>query len=227
MSHVLIVDSDSLAAQYARTALEGVRHRVEIVGNGADALRALRRRIPDLLVLDTELPDQNGYDLCRRIRRDSEVGILFLSRQASAEDRVRGLQIGADDYLAKPCAASELVARVGAVLRRTIKPQRIGQDVVSYGSLTLDPVRQVALRERQPAADLTPREIHVLSYLMQRAGRVCPTNQIASHVWGVSDRQSRSIVATSIWRLRSKIEHDPQHPRHILTVRSIGYKFEP
>lgn len=226
MPHVLIVDSDSMASQYARTALEGARHRVEVVRDGSSALRYIRRSMPDLLVMEADLPDLSGLDLCRRLRRESEVGIVFVSRLGAAEHRVGGLQAGADDYIGKPCAASELVVRVAAVLRRIGRKQP-PRDGIASGLLTVDPVRQVALREREPATALTPREVHVLSYLIQRAGRVCPTPQIANHVWGQSTRQSRSIVATSIWRLRAKLEHDPQNPRHILTVRSIGYKYEP
>jgi len=226
MPHVLIVDNDSMASTYARTALEGARHRVEVVRDASSAMRYIRRSMPDILVLEADLPDQSGLDLCRRLRRESEVGIIFLSRLASAAERVAGLQIGADDYLGKPCAASELVVRVGAVLRRSGQG-RPPTEALQSGALIVDPVRQVVLRDREPATSLTPREIHVLSYLIQRAGRVCPTPQIASHIWGQSTRQSRSIVATSIWRLRTKLESDPQNPRHILTVRSIGYKYEP
>lgn len=221
MAQVLIVDGDTLTAQLTKRTLEAAHHRVDVVADGGMALRTLRRQGHDLLVMEADLPDQSGYDLCRRIRRDSSVGIIFLSRNANAEQRVRGLDHGADDFLAKPCAASELIVRVGAVLRR------IGRTPAARSKLAFDPLRRVALREQQITADLTPRESLVLSYLMQRAGLVCPTNQIASHVWGESDRQARNIVATSIWRLRSKLERNPSEPRHILTVRSVGYRFEP
>jgi DNA-binding response OmpR family regulator len=227
MAHVIIVDNDSLSAQSVRNALQGARHRVEVLPDGYSAMRMLRRTTPDLIVLEAELPDQSGYDLCRRIRRDSNVGIVFLSRLGGAEHRVKGLQQGADDYLAKPWAPSELLARINAVLRRSGQMQQPTTDVLTTSSLVLDPVRQIAIRHHQPATDLTPRESHVLSYLMQRAGKVCPTQQIATHIWGHSDRQSRNIVATSVWRLRTKLERDPQNPRHIVTIRSVGYKFEP
>jgi len=189
-------------------------------------MRVLAKQTPDLVLMEVLLPDQEGFEICRRIRRTSDVPIVFLSSKARVEDRVLGLKLGADDYLAKPCAPAELLARIGAVLRRAERARRPPTSMVIGGLWALDPVQQVCLIPDNVAVTLTPREVHLLAFLMKRNGRVCTTNQIIRHVWGYAGQQARSIVATSVWRLRSKLEHDPQRPQHILTVRNLGYKFE-
>jgi DNA-binding response OmpR family regulator len=154
------------------------------------------------------------------------VPIVFHSTKARAEDRVLGLKLGADDYLTKPCPSAELIARVGAVLRRVERTRHPPTAVLVCGSWMLDPVNQTCVLEDDTKVVLTPREAHLLAFLMRRSGRVCTTAQIVRHVWGFAGQQARSIVATSVWRLRAKLEDIPQDPRHILTVRNVGYKFE-
>jgi DNA-binding response OmpR family regulator len=207
--------------------LEHARYQVTRASDGKSTMRVFTQQTPDLVLMEALLPDQEGLDICRRIRRTSDVPIVFLSTKARAEDRVLGLQLGADDYLSKPCAPAELLARVGAVLRRAERARRPPTTALSQGGWMLDPLKQVCVVETGQSVDLTPREIHLLAFLMKRGGRVCTTNQIIRHVWGFAGQQARSIVATSIWRLRAKLESDPQAPRRLLTVRHVGYKFDP
>ncbi len=224
MPHVLIADSDNSSLQANAGLLEQARYHVSRAKDGRDLLRAVAKQTPDLVLMEATLSDQEGFEICRRIRRVSDVPIMFLSNRSRAEDRVEGLRLGADDYLAKPCQPAELLARVNAVLRRAERSRQPPVQTVTAGCWELDPIRQTcAVGER--AVELTPREVHLLSFLMKRNGQVCTNNQIVRHVWGFTGQQARSIVATSIWRLRSKLEADPQAPSHLLTVRNIGYKF--
>jgi DNA-binding response OmpR family regulator len=227
MPHILVADSDGPSLQQVAAVLERARYQVSRVSDGRGALHLIARQAPDLVLLEALLPDQGGFEVCRRIRRTSDVPIVFLSSKARAEDRVLGLKLGADDYLAKPCAPAELLARVSAVLRRTAWSRRPPTTPLSSGGWTLDPLRQVCLLDEGTAVALTSREVHLLAFLMTRSGRVCTSNQIVRHVWGHTGRQPRGIVATAIWRLRTKLEADPRQPRHLLTVRNLGYKFEP
>lgn len=225
MPHVLIADDDASNVQQLTHMLEQVHYHVSQANNARDLMRIVQDRTPDVVLLEAILSDGDGFEICRRIRRTSDVPIMFLSYQASAEDRVKGLKVGADDYLVKPCAAPELLARVNAVLRRAERARRPPTTAIVRTGWALDPVRQVCHLQDGRAVELTPREVHLLSFLMKRSGRVCTNSQIIRHVWGYAGRQARSIVATSIWRLRAKLEENAQVPRHLVTVRHVGYKF--
>lgn len=227
MPHVLVADSDGISLQNLSSLLERERYRVSRVSDGRSVLRAVSSQTPDLVLLETVLSDQEGFEICRRIRRTSDVPIMFVSSRSCPEDRVQGLQIGADDFLSKPCAPAELLARVGAVLRRAERARRPPTTVVTRGAWTLDPLTQTVTVESGEEISITPREVHLLAFLMKRGGRVCTTEQIVQHVWGYAGRQARSIVATAVWRLRAKLEGEDHDPRHLITVRNLGYKYEP
>ncbi len=140
------------------------------------------KQTPDLILLEALLPDEEGFEICRRIRRTSDVPIMFHSTKSRAEDRVMGLKLGADDYLSKPCPPAELIARVGAVLRRVERTRQVPTSTQVCGGWTLDPVHQhCTIDDRDPVV-LTPREAHLLGFLMRRSGRVCTTAQIVRHV---------------------------------------------
>ncbi len=226
MPHVLIADGDNTSLQRVATLLEHARYQVSRASDGRSALRVIDKQTPDLILLEALLPDEEGFEICRRIRRTSDVPIVFHSTKARAEDRVMGLKLGADDYLAKPCPSAELIARVGAVLRRVERTRQLPTSVLVCGVWVLDPVNQLCTINDRESVVLTPREAPLLAFLMRRAARVCTTAQIVRHVWGFAGQQARSIVATSVWRLRAKLEDNPQEPCHILTVRNVGYKFE-
>jgi DNA-binding response OmpR family regulator len=227
MPHILVVDSDGITLQNTVALLERARYHVTEATDGRSALKAVAHHTPDLVLLEAILPDQEGFDVCRRIRRESDVPIIFLSSRARSEDRVRGLRYGADDYIAKPYTDGELLARVMAVLRRAERVRQPPTNPMNIGGWLLDPVKQRCVTEARQEVELTPREVHLLSFLMKRTGRVCTTTQIVRHVWGYAGQQSRSIVATSVWRLRTKLEGNTVEPRHILTIRNVGYTFVP
>jgi DNA-binding response OmpR family regulator len=227
MPHILVVDSDGISLQNTVALLERGRYQVTEASDGRSALKAVANQTPDLVILEALLPDQEGFEVCRRIRRDSEVPIMFLSSRARSEDRIHGLRCGADDYVGKPYTPPELLARVMAVLRRAERARKPPTDPLNIGRWTLDPGSQRCLIDEREEVELTPREVHLLAFLMKRSGRVCTTGQIVRHVWGYAGQQSRSIVATSVWRLRAKLEGNVEQPRHILTVRNVGYTFQP
>lgn len=228
MPHILIVDSDRTSLLQTAELLEQARYHVSQAEDGRAALRMVSSaQTPDLIMLDAVLNDQDGYEVCRRIRRTSDVPIVFLSSRAQTEDRVHGLQNGADDYMSKRCAAPELLARVRSVLGRAERARRPPNTPIALDGWTLDPALHICKTVRGESIDLTPRETHLLGLLFKRAGQVCPTGQIVNHVWSYAGRQARSIVATSIWRLRTKLEENAQEPRHLLTIRNIGYTFRP
>ena len=225
MPHVLVVDSDGSSLQAHAGVLEQARYHVSRANDGRDIMRFISKQAPDLVLMEALLPDQEGFEVCRRIRRVSDVPIMFLSSRSQAEDRVEGLRLGADDYLAKPCQPAELLARVQAVLRRAERSRRPPTNTLSVGTWALDPIGQTCTIADGRAIDLTPREVHLLAFLMKRNGRVCTNSQIVRHIWGFTGQQARSIVATSVWRLRNKLEADPQNPQHLATIRNVGYKF--
>jgi DNA-binding response OmpR family regulator len=227
MPHVLVADGDGISLRHVGVLLEHARYQVSRASDGRSAMRMFAKQAPDLVLMEVLLPDQEGFEICRRIRRTSDVPIVFLSSKARVEDRVLGLKLGADDYLAKPCAPAELLARVGAVLRRAERARQPPCTIIEGGMWKLDPVRQVCVIGDGMPIVLTPREVHLLAFLMKRSGRVCTSNQIIRHVWGYGSPQARGTIATSVWRLRAKLEQDQQKPEHILTVRNVGYKFEP
>lgn len=227
MPHVLVVDADGTSLQSTVTLLERARYQVSRANDGRNTLRVFAKQAPDLILLEAEFPDQDGIEICKRIRRTSDVPIIFYTFQASAEERVLGLRAGADDYVSKASDPSELLARMRAVLRRAERARKPPTSNLRTSEWTLDPVNQVCVMSDGKEIELTPREVHLLAFLMNRSSHVCTTSQIIRHVWGYASEQDRSILATSVWRLRAKLEGEPQKPRHILTVRNVGYKFVP
>jgi DNA-binding response OmpR family regulator len=178
------------------------------------------------VLLDVMMPKASGFDICRQIRRTSDVPIIFLSARSQLQDRVMGLQIGGDDYLIKPFEPSELLARVEAVLRRRNSDMLNPSVRLSQGDITLDPVEHKVLFGNGRIVELTPLEFRLLYYLMKNSGRVLNTSQILSKVWGYDYEGESNLVAVYIRRLRTKVEEDPERPRHVITVRNLGYKFE-
>ncbi|HMO56477.1 MAG TPA: response regulator transcription factor [Roseiflexaceae bacterium] len=227
MPCVLIVEREGAAREQTSMLLERAGYHVIHAADGRAAQRILVRQTPDLMLLDTQLPGPNGFEICRRVRRFSDVPLILLSSLPTTEDLVRGLNLGADDFIGRPFTATELLVRAQALLRRCERARRPPSDEVLCGSWRLDPRRLNCRLGEDAPIELTPRELHLLSFLMRHSGRVCTTGQIAQHVWGFAGNQARSIVATFVWRLRLKLEGDTRMPRHILTVRNVGYTFQP
>ncbi len=224
--YILVADDDLPSVKLTAFILEEAGYKVIKAYDGPSILQSVEQYNPDLILLDVMMPKTNGFDVCRQIRRTSDVPIIFLSARSQLQDRVTGLQIGGDDYLVKPFEPSELLARVEAVLRRRNSDMLNPSARLSLGDLTLDPVEHKVLFADGRIVELTPLEFRLLYYLMKNAGRVLNTGQILSKVWGYDYEGESNLVAVYIRRLRTKIERDPEHPRYVLTVRNLGYKFE-
>ncbi|HWQ15399.1 MAG TPA: response regulator transcription factor [Roseiflexaceae bacterium] len=224
--HILVADDDLPSVKLTSYLLEEAGYQVVKAYDGPSILQSIEQHNPDLVLLDVMMPKASGFDICRQIRRTSDVPIIFLSARSQLQDRVMGLQIGGDDYLIKPFEPSELLARVEAVLRRRNSDMLNPSVRLSQGDITLDPVEHKVLFASGRTVELTPLEFRLLYYLMKNSGRVLNSSQILSKVWGYDYEGESNLVAVYIRRLRTKVEVDPERPRHILTVRNLGYKFE-
>jgi two-component system, OmpR family, phosphate regulon response regulator OmpR len=234
-ARILIIDDDARLAEMLRTYLAARGYACEVRGDGRGGLRALEADGPegpfDAVVLDVMLPDTDGFEICRRVRARSDVPIVMLTARGDATDRVVGLELGADDYLPKPFDPRELLARLGAVLRRTRRPgptaeaeAEAGRGVMRFGPLSIDR-RAREVRVAGDRRELTARQFDLLVLLAERAGRVQTREQIMDALRGEEwDSVDRSIDV-HVSRIRTAIEEDPRHPRFLQTVRGAGYVF--
>ncbi len=224
---ILAIDDDYLLLQLIQRSLESVGYEVIIAMDGQNGLQLFHERQPHLVILDVMMPQIDGWETCRRIREMSTVPIIMLTALGSHQDIVRGLKLGADDYLVKPFHPEELQARVEAVLRRMRMPPPSSDNTslrFGGGALIIDPAnRQVMVHNKE--VDLTPTEYDLLLFMAKRAGRILSTDVIFDNVWSYDAEASPDSVKWYIWRLRNKIESDPRNPRFILTERGIGYRF--
>jgi DNA-binding response OmpR family regulator len=226
-TRVLVVEDDRTVAEVVTRYLEREGFAVESVGDGNEALARADAQLPDLVVLDIMLPGLDGLEVCRLLRSRAPIPVVMLTARGSEEDRVLGLELGADDYVAKPFSPRELTARVKAVLRRAGSP--LG-DVDSAGTVEYDGL-QVDLgareaRVRGELATLTAREFELLAFLVRRPRQVFRRDELLEHVWGYTYGDT-ATVTVHIRRLREKIEDDPSAPRRITTVWGVGYRFDP
>jgi DNA-binding response OmpR family regulator len=224
--HILVADDDLPSVKLTAYLLEEAGYQVIKAFDGSTILQSVEQHNPDLVLLDVGMPKADGFDICRQIRRTSDVPIIFLTGRSQLQDRVMGLQIGGDDYLIKPFEPSELLARVEAVLRRRNSDMLNPSIRLSQGDITLDPVEHRVLFADNRTVELTPLEFRLLYYLMKNSGRVLNTSQILNKVWGYDYEGESNLVAVYIRRLRTKVESEPEHPKHVITVRNLGYKFE-
>ena len=217
---ILVAEDDAILAEGVSTSLRGSGHAVDWVKNGVEADSALEAETFDLLILDLGLPRKSGLEVLRRLRsRDSRVPVLILTARDGVEDRVRGLDAGADDYLAKPFDLAELEARVRALTRRGLAG---APTLVRHGSLSFDQVGRVAQLNGQPL-ELSAREIGLLEIFLQRAGRMVSKEQLVSHLCEWGDEVSPNAIEVYVHRLRKKLE--PGGIR-IVTVRGLGYSLD-
>ena len=220
---VLLVEDEAKLAGFIRQGLGEASFAVDIAPTGEAALDHTRQTTYDLIILDLMLPDIDGFKVCRQIRRmGQEVPILMLSARGMLEDRVKGLTIGADDYLTKPFAFSELLARVHALLRRR---QPTALLVLSVSDLTLDPITRIVRRGKR-RVELTQKEFALLEYLMRNAGHALTRAMIAEHVWDFQWDGLTNVIDVYINHLRKKLEA-PGEPGLIHAVRGIGYVIRP
>ena len=224
MSHVLVVDDDLTLAGVVVGYLERAGHRALHVADGRKALDAVEAEPPDLIVLDVMLPEIDGLDVCRRVRaKHPDLPIIMLTALGEADERIAGLEVGADDYVTKPFSPRELILRIESVLRRTRDapgPRR----VLTAGVVSLDTSARVASRDGVELP-LTAREFDLLAFLMAHPGRAFSRAELMQHVWGWTFGD-QSTVTVHVRRLREKVEDDPTVPSLIKTVWGIGYRLE-
>ena len=219
---ILIAEDDADIRSLLRLYLEGEGFRVAEAADGAAALDLARTEPPDMAILDVMMPGMNGFELTRALRKYSDIPILILSAKSQDNDKILGLNLGADDYIAKPFNPVEIVARVRAQLRRAA---RTGGDVLRVGDLALDTASFQLTRGGTPIP-LTPMEYKVLALLMRAPGRIFTKVQLYEGAVGPYFEGDDNTMMVHISKLREKIEEDPKNPRYIITVRGLGYKIE-
>ncbi|HTM04617.1 MAG TPA: response regulator transcription factor [Vicinamibacterales bacterium] len=222
MQTILVVEDDPRIAEIEADYLRHAGFAVALATTGEQALDLARDRRPALVVLDLRLPRMDGLDVARALRHDSEVPIIMVTARVEESDRLRGLEIGADDYLTKPFSPRELVARVRAVLRRTA----VGHDVrdrIRLGDLSIDLPRMTVTRGRQPV-DVTATEFQILAAMARQPGRVFTRAQLLDAVQADGGEAFDRAIDAHIKNIRRKLEPDPRSPRYLLTVYGVGYK---
>jgi len=226
MTKILIVEDDKTLCETIKLALESENYEVSISHDGREALQIGNQEQLDLIILDLILPSMTGFEICQKLReRGKKTPIIFLTGEKKEEiDRIMGLELGADDYLLKPFGTRELIARIRAVLRRSM-PEEIEIDAVSFGNVSLDFKKQTASKGIKPV-NLTGKEFGLLKYLISHEGEVLSREKILNEVWGYETYPTTRTVDTFIHNLRHKIEEDPSRPEHIITVPWSGYKFK-
>jgi DNA-binding response OmpR family regulator len=225
MKSILVVDDEPKITRLARDYLEHAGFAVLTAGDGRSALAAARSAKPDLVVLDLGLPEMDGLDVCRALRRDSNVPIVMLTARTGESDRIVGLELGADDYVSKPFSPKELVARVRAVLRR-LENAAAPADIIRAADVTLDlPRRRVTVGPEAREVELTASEFQLLAALARQPGRIFTRAQLLDAVSGVAFESYERAIDSHVKNIRRKLEPDPREPRYVLTVYGVGYKF--
>jgi DNA-binding response OmpR family regulator len=222
---ILVVDDEATIREVVRRYLERDGFEVLEAGDGEAALSAIEDMEPDLIILDLMLPGQDGLTLTRRLREYSTVPVIMLTAKGSVEDRIEGLELGADDYVVKPFDPKELASRVRAVLRRSKDDAALPGQIVELADIHLDPNGRIVEVRGEPIT-LTAKEFDLLWFFMRHARQVFSRAQVLDHVWGYDFYGDPSTVTVHIRRLREKIERDPSHPMLLQTVWGVGYKFE-
>ena len=222
---ILVVDDEERMVRFIRLNLEHDGFRVIEAFNGSQAIEQIRSNLPDLVLLDVMMPDIDGFEVLRIVREVNSVPIIMLTAKGEEDDRVRGLELGADDYITKPFSPRELVSRVRAVLRRTE-----GTSSTAHGLIEVDDRLQIDFDRREVFVDnelvkLRPTEYRLLYHLVQNAGWVVSHDQLLQKVWGYEYRDEPHYVRLYINYLRQKLEEDPSEPKYILTERGVGYRF--
>jgi DNA-binding response OmpR family regulator len=221
---ILIVEDDRNIAALVETYLERAGFEPIVAHDGPQGLELLRRRKPGFVVLDLMLPGVDGWDLCREIRKQSDVPILILTAREEELDRILGFSLGADDYVVKPFSPRELVERIKAILRRTRPVAPDAEAHLRHGPLVVEPDKHKVTLDGRPVP-LTPSEYTLLHTLMRAPGRVFSRDTLLGHLHRHGEAVVDRVIDVHIGKLRQKIEDDPTRPRFILTVRGVGYRF--
>jgi two-component system KDP operon response regulator KdpE len=223
-ARILLVDDEVSIQRALAPLLRSRGYEVDVAGTASDALRTIRSTPPDVVVLDLGLPDLQGTEVCRRIRADSDVPIVILSARGGETDKVAALDLGADDYVTKPFAPEELLARIRVALRRVFSTDAAPSGRVQVGDLTIDYDRYRVQRNDQDIR-LTPKEFELLTFLARRPDRVLTHRAILKAVWGVHALDQPEHLWVLVAQLRKKIEPDPAHPRYLISEPWVGYRF--
>jgi DNA-binding response OmpR family regulator len=225
---ILLVDDDLQLLQLVALNLELEGYTVLLAGDGKQALSQIERASPDLVVLDVMMPRMDGFTVCHRVREFSTVPIIMVTAKERSQDKVRGLDLGADDYLTKPLNMEELLARVRAVLRRTQfrEDERALSTTLTLGQLAIDFGQRQVVRSNQKVT-LTPTEYRLLAFLARHAGRIVLQDTLLEQIWGKEYVGEHHLLQVNINRLRHKLEADPTHPRYLLTEPGVGYVLAP
>ncbi|MEK7409248.1 MAG: response regulator transcription factor [Acidobacteriota bacterium] len=226
MNCILIIEDEPALLRALADNFVFESYEVVTAEDGETGYRLVKERRPDLLILDLMLPRMSGYDVCRKLRAEGvEIPILMLTARGEEADRVVGLDLGADDYVTKPFSVRELNARVRALLRRA-KPLRSLPDELRFGEVTVD-FRSYEARKGGRALDLTRKEFQLLRLLVSRAPEVVTRDELLDEVWGLENYPTTRTVDTHVANLRVKLEGDPRHPTHLVTVHGVGYRWVP
>ena len=222
-ARILLVDDEVSIQRAVAPLLRSRGYDVEVAGKGADALKAVGLRTPDLMVLDLGLPDLEGAEVCRRVRETSGLPIIVLSARSSDAEKVATLDNGADDYVTKPFSPEELLARIRVALRRGFSEDQAGSGRSEFGDLTIDYDRRRVVRDGEEIR-LTPKEFELLSLLARNADRVLTHRAILKHIWGPQAVDHPEHLWVLVGQLRKKIEADPSSPRHLVSEPWVGYR---
>ncbi|ALB02600.1 MULTISPECIES: response regulator transcription factor [Kocuria] len=225
MTRILIVEDEESLSEPLAYLLGKEGFDPEVVADGQASLEEFDRAGADLVLLDLMLPGLSGTEVCKALRQRSNVPIIMLTAKDAEIDKVLGLELGADDYVTKPYSSRELVARIRAVLRRRSEPEELVSATVQAGPVRMDIERHVVTVEGE-TVNMPLKEFELLEMLLRNAGRVLTRGQLIDRVWGSDYVGDTKTLDVHVKRLRSKIEPDPSDPRHLVTVRGLGYKFE-
>ncbi len=225
MTRVLVVEDEESFSDALSYMLRKVGFEVAVAATGPDALETFDRHGADLVLLDLLLPGLPGTEVCRELRSRSNVPVIMLTAKDSEVDKVVGLELGADDYVTKPFSSRELVARIRAVLRRQGDVEELAPAVLEAGPVRMDVERHI-VSVGGDTVQLPLKEFELLEVLLRNAGRVLTRMQLIDRVWGADYVGDTKTLDVHVKRLRAKIEPTPSEPRHIITVRGLGYKFE-
>jgi DNA-binding response OmpR family regulator len=226
---ILIVEDEPDIARGLRDALDFEGFDVATVGTGREGVTFVRERSPDLVILDLMLPDLNGFVVCEEIRKSHPtLPIIMLTARSQEADKIRGLEVGADDYVTKPFSVGELVARIGALFRRLQRPatNAANDESIQVGDAVIYPRRHELVRNKKTVA-LSFYEVEIVRLLHERAGQPVPREELLEKIWGVSGASQTRSVDNFVVKLRKKIEENASQPRHIVTIYGMGYKLVP
>ncbi len=223
---VLVADDDAPILRLVRTKLQAEGYGVITAMNGQEAVELFERERPDIVVLDLMMPVMDGYDAMQQIRQDSDVPVVILTARSAAPEKIRGLDLGADDYVTKPFNPDELSARISAILRRSSGSRPAATQVLDYGYLTIDLGRRRIMAEAREV-ELSRTEWELLYQLASNAGRVMLHSELLSRIWGPEFRDETYYLRTWVSRLRAKLEQDRENPKLIRTFPGMGYRMEP